>query len=143
MLMNIETLQWDSYLFDAFGIPMSKIILPAIKPSAHIYGTYKDIAKEELPFHHVPIASAIGDQQSATIGQMCFTKGSCKNTYGTGCFLLMNVGEKPIQSSHGLLTTVLYQLNNEKPVYALEGAVAVAGSGVEWLKNNLVCCYKL
>jgi len=131
--MNIDTLQWDQTLMQELGIPTQGISFPTIRScSSQDYGS---IASGVLK--GVPITGCVGDQQSATIGQRCFKIGEAKNTYGTGCFMLMNIGNKPAVSTHGLLTTLCYQFGNEKPVYALEGAVAVAGSGVEWLKNNM------
>ncbi|MCP4673860.1 MAG: glycerol kinase GlpK, partial [Desulfobacula sp.] len=134
MLMNLNTLKWDKKLLDAIGIPES--ILPQIKPSvdSNTWGT----TKKNGPFQGcIPICGALGDQQSALFGQTCFTKGEAKNTYGTGCFLLLNTGNEIIRSRHGLLTTVGYQINNEKAVYCLEGSVAIAGALVQWMRDNL------
>jgi glycerol kinase len=139
MLMNIATHKWDSQLLSVMGI-QSGVILPQIRSCAEIYGTVKPTELNQLPslFHNVPISGCVGDQQSACIGQRCFQIGDVKNTYGTGCFILMNTGTRPIQSKHGLLTTVCYQFGPDSPVhYALEGSVAVAGSGVKWLRDNL------
>lgn len=134
MFTNLHTLQYDDKLFDFFGIDKSKIHLPKIVPSsdAHAFGS---IAKGALK--GVRITSCLGDQSSALVGHCAFDPGTAKNTYGTGCFLLYNCGEKPVISKHGLLATVGYQLGDRKPVYALEGSIAVAGSGVSFLMNNM------
>ena len=135
MFMNLETLQYDDRLLDFFGIDRNKIRLPEIMPSADKEG-FGEIY--EGPLAGCPITSCLGDQASALVGHCAFTPGSAKNTYGTGCFLLYNVGEKPVISKHGLLGTVGFQLGRDrKPVYALEGSVAVAGSGVSFLMNNM------
>ncbi|WP_124038948.1 glycerol kinase GlpK [Neoactinobaculum massilliense] len=131
MLMNIRTLQWDEGVCKDLDIPMS--VLPEIRSSSEVYGYG---AKNSLLID-TPIAGILGDQQAATFGQACFNKGQAKNTYGTGNFMLMNTGEEPMRSSNGLITTVLYQLGGQKPVYALEGSVAVTGSLVQWLRDNL------
>uniref|UniRef100_A0A8C1ZJ36 glycerol kinase n=1 Tax=Cyprinus carpio TaxID=7962 RepID=A0A8C1ZJ36_CYPCA len=121
MLFNIHTMDWDPELCKYFDIPME--ILPKVRSSSEIYGL---------------MVSCLGDQSAALVGQMCFKDGQAKNTYGTGCFLLKNVGTKPVMSDHGLLTTVAYKLGRDKPAcYALEGSVAIAGAVVPWLKNNL------
>ncbi|KAL6441287.1 hypothetical protein ACFW04_003506 [Cataglyphis niger] len=131
MLMNIKTLQWDPILLSFFKIPME--ILPEIRSSSEIYGYIHD----EL-LQGVPISGCLGDQQSALVGQMCLQQGQAKCTYGTGCFLLYNTGRAIVDSSHGLLTTVAYQLGPlAPPIYALEGSVAVAGAVIQWLKDNL------
>ncbi|XP_011436344.3 glycerol kinase isoform X1 [Magallana gigas] len=131
MLMNIHTLRWDEKLYGFFDIPMS--VLPEIRSSSEVYGQMK-----MGPLQNVPISGILGDQQSAMVGQMCFKPGQAKNTYGTGCFLLMNTGTEAVESKQGLLTTVGYQLGKNKPVvYALEGAVAIAGACVRWLRDNL------
>lgn len=129
-LMNLETLQWDTEILDKLNIPAS--LLPEIRPSSQIYG---EITAE--PLAGVPLSGILGDQQSALVGQTCFQLGEAKNTYGTGCFMLLNTGEKPISSKHGLLTTVAYQFENQPVHYALEGSVAVTGSLVQWLRDNL------
>ncbi len=131
LLMDVRELVWREDICKDFGIPMS--MLPEIKASAAIYGE----GRPNGLLAGVPIAGILGDQQAATFGQACFDKGTAKNTYGTGCFTLMNTGEEPVFSTNGLLTTVLYKLGDEKPVYALEGSVAVAGSLVQWLRDNL------
>lgn len=134
MLMNIETLQWDSGMLDLLEVP--EMMLPEIRPSisSEPYG----YTLEEGPFsERIPICGILGDQQAALFGHGCFSAGQSKNTYGTGCFLLMNTGEKPVPSEYGLLSTVAYQHDDAKPVYALEGSIAVAGSLVQWLRDNL------
>ncbi|THW57905.1 glycerol kinase [Aureobasidium pullulans] len=135
MFMNLHTCQYDDNLLSFFDLDRNKLRLPKIVPSscADAYGT---LAKGTLK--GMKIAGCLGDQSSALVGQQGFTPGSAKNTYGTGCFLLYNVGEKPTISTHGLLATVAYDFGrNRKPVYALEGSVAVAGSGVKFLMNNM------
>ncbi|GAA0452092.1 glycerol kinase [Actinoplanes capillaceus] len=129
MLMNLNDLDWDDELLRLFDIP--RAMLPEIRSSAEVYGT----AEAVLP--GVPIAAAIGDQQAALFGQTCFEPGEAKCTYGTGGFLLMNTGTKQVRSSHGLITTVGYRIGAEKPVFALEGSIAIAGSLVQWLRDNL------
>lgn len=131
MFMNLETLQYDNFLLDFFGI--RKVHLPKIVPSsdAKAYG-----AMASGILAGVPIMGCLGDQSSALVGQKGFSPGMAKNTYGTGCFLLYNVGEKPVISKHGLLATVAYHFDG-KPVYALEGSIAVAGSGIKFLQKNL------
>ncbi|CAI7570938.1 unnamed protein product [Penicillium palitans] len=132
MFVNLETLQYDEALLDFFGI-RGKVHLPRIVPSsdATAYGV---IASGALA--RVPIMGCLGDQSAALVGQKGFSPGMAKNTYGTGCFLLYNVGDKPVFSTHGLLATVAYHFGG-KPVYALEGSIAVAGSGIKFLQNNL------
>ncbi|KAK1117103.1 hypothetical protein K0M31_017025 [Melipona bicolor] len=131
MLMNITTLKWDPTLLSFFDIPPE--ILPEIRSSSEIYGYIQNDV-----LSGVPISGCLGDQQSALVGQMCLQKGQAKSTYGTGCFLLYNTGTAIVDSSHGLLTTVAYQLGPQTaPVYALEGSVAIAGAVVQWLKDNL------
>ncbi|XP_062866609.1 glycerol kinase isoform X1 [Trichomycterus rosablanca] len=131
MLFNIYTMDWDPDLCNYFGIPME--ILPKVRSSSEIYGLMKSGA-----LTGVPISGCLGDQSAALVGQMCFQDGQAKNTYGTGCFLLRNTGNKPVMSDHGLLTTVAYKLGRDKPAcYALEGSVAIAGAVVRWLKDNL------
>lgn len=131
MIFNIHSLQWDEELCNFFGIPMS--ILPRIRSSSEIYGLMKTGALEG-----VPISGCLGDQSAALVGQLCLQDGQAKNTYGTGCFLLCNTGQKCVTSEHGLLTTVAYKLGRDEPVcYALEGSVAIAGAVVSWLKDNM------
>jgi glycerol kinase len=129
-LMNLNTLVWDDELLRAFAIPRQ--VLPQIRSSSEIYGHIS-----QGPLSGVPIAGILGDQQAALVGQTCFRSGEAKNTYGTGCFLLMNTGTKPTESKHGLLTTVAYKLGKEPAQYALEGSVAIAGALVQWLRDNL------
>ncbi|WP_420750712.1 glycerol kinase GlpK [Rhodococcus sp. O3] len=131
MLMNLRTLQWDPQICAAFGIPMS--MLPQIRSSSEVYG----YARERGPLAGVPVAGILGDQQAATFGQACLSPGEAKNTYGTGNFLLLNTGTTPVRSEHGLLTTVCYRIGDAPAVYALEGSVAVTGSLVQWLRDNL------
>ncbi|PLB35014.1 glycerol kinase, partial [Aspergillus candidus] len=135
MFMNLETLDYDDRLLDFFGIDRKKIRLPTILPSADREG-YGYVSSG--PLDGIPITSCLGDQSSALVGHCAFTPGMAKNTYGTGCFMLYNVGDKPVISKHGLLATVGFQLGRDrKPTYALEGSVAVAGSGVSFLMNNM------
>ncbi len=134
MLMDLRTLDWDDELLSFFGIPRS--MLPAVRSSsdASAYGA----TRSGGPFGgEVPLTAVLGDQQAATVGQVCFAPGEAKNTYGTGNFLLLNTGTEPVRSSSGLLTTVAYQFGDEPPVYALEGSIAVTGSAVQWLRDQL------
>ncbi|MBO3723716.1 glycerol kinase GlpK [Actinomyces bowdenii] len=131
MLMNIDTLDWNPGICADMGIPVS--MLPEIKPSSGIFGH----GRKNGLLVDTPISGILGDQQAATFGQACFTRGQAKNTYGTGCFMLMNTGTEPVHSTNGLLTTVCYQIEGEPAVYALEGSIAVAGSLVQWLRDNL------
>lgn len=131
MLMNLETLEWDRILKDFFEIP-ENVILPTIKSSSEVYGYMNDGALK-----NVPIAGCLGDQQAALVGQSCLQASEAKCTYGTGCFLLYCTGQNKVDSSYGLLTTVAYQIENQLPVYALEGSVAVAGFCLNWLKDNM------
>ncbi|XP_016089733.1 glycerol kinase isoform X2 [Sinocyclocheilus grahami] len=137
MLFNIHTMDWDPELCKYFDIPME--ILPKVRSSSEIYGLMKISSNlKSGPLTGVPISGCLGDQSAALVGQMCFKDGQAKNTYGTGCFLLKNVGTKPVMSDHGLLTTIAYKLGRDKPAcYALEGSVAIAGAVVRWLKDNL------
>lgn len=130
MLFNINTLDWDQELLDLFGIPRS--MMPEVKSSSEVYGH----TKTTIFAHKVPIAGIAGDQQAALFGQMCTEPGMVKNTYGTGCFLLMNSGEKPILSKNNLLTTVAWKIG-DKVNYALEGSIFVGGSVVQWLRDGL------
>ena len=130
MLFNIHTLEWDKELLQLFDIPES--MMPQVKSSSEVYG----YTKATLFAHEVPIAGIAGDQQAALFGQMCTEPGSVKNTYGTGCFMLMNSGEKPIMSSNNLLTTIAWKIG-DKVNYALEGSIFVAGSVVQWLRDGL------
>ena len=129
MLMNLETLDWDDGLLEAMGVP--RALLPDIRSSSEVYG--ESVGK--VP--GVPVAGILGDQQAALFGQGGFDPGDAKNTYGTGCFMLLNTGTRPVPSKSGLLTTVGYQLGTEPAVYALEGSIAIAGALVQWLRDNL------
>jgi glycerol kinase len=129
-LMNLKTLDWDEELLAAFEIP--RAMLPEVRSSSEEYGVAR------LPaISGVPVAGILGDQQAALVGQACFHVGEVKNTYGTGCFLLMNTGERMVTSTCGLLTTVAYKLGNQGACYALEGSVAITGALVQWLRDNL------
>ncbi|WP_431042650.1 glycerol kinase GlpK [Streptomyces sp. P1-3] len=134
MLMDLETLDWDDELLGVFGVP--RAMLPAIHPSAHpdAFGQ----ARTSRPLRAaIPIAGVLGDQQAATVGQVCFSPGEAKNTYGTGNFLVLNTGTEPVRSRYGLLTTVAYQFYGSPAVYALEGSIAVTGAAVQWLRDQL------
>jgi glycerol kinase len=134
MLMDLETLKWDDTILETLGIP--KNLLPRIVPSIDT-NTWGVTRKDGPLGAEIPVCGALGDQQAALVGQTCFSPGEAKNTYGTGCFLLLNTGEKAVQSKHGLLTTVGYQIRGQKAVYCLEGSVAIAGALVQWLRDNL------
>ncbi|PVE65937.1 glycerol kinase GlpK [Priestia megaterium] len=131
LMFNIYDLKWDDELLDILGVPKS--MLPEVKPSSEVYAHTVD-------YHffgkNIPIAGAAGDQQAALFGQACYEKGMAKNTYGTGCFMLMNTGEKAVKSDHGLLTTLAWGING-KVEYALEGSIFVAGSAIQWLRDGL------
>lgn len=129
MLMDINTLKWDKELLEILNIPHK--MLPDIYPSSGIIGNTKDVFNSEIP-----ISGILGDQQAALFGQTCFQKGDVKNTYGTGCFTLLNTGDEICYSKNGLLTTVGYQIKGKEPVYALEGSVAIAGSLIQWIRDN-------
>ncbi len=129
MLMRLDTLEWDREIAAAIGVPLQ--MLPEIVPSSAVYG------EGTGPLAGVPIAGALGDQQAALFGQTCFAPGRAKNTYGTGCFMLLNTGTEAVPSDQGLLTTLGYQLEGSPAVYALEGSIAIAGAGVQWLRDNL------
>ncbi|TVM19235.1 glycerol kinase [Oceanidesulfovibrio indonesiensis] len=134
MLMNLHTLDWDDEILGILGIPRQG--LPRIVPSSdsESWGP----TEEDGPLKaRIPVCGALGDQQAALVGQACFRKGEAKNTYGTGCFLLLNTGETPVPSNHGLVTTLAYQVRGEKPVYCLEGSIAIAGALVQWVRDNL------
>lgn len=130
MLFNIHSLQWDEEILSELNIP--KTILPDVKPSSYIYG-YTD---STIFGGKIPISGAAGDQQAALFGQTCYSAGNAKNTYGTGCFLLMNTGEKPVDSKNGLLTTIAWGIDG-KVEYALEGSIFVAGAAIQWLRDEL------
>jgi glycerol kinase len=129
-LFNLESCEWDEELLQLFSIP--KQILPRVRSSSEIYGT---VCHKGLD--GIPLAGILGDQQAALVGQTCFDRGEAKNTYGTGCFLLLNTGSERVLSKHGLLTTVAYRFGNEAPRYALEGSVAITGALVQWIRDNL------
>ncbi len=129
MLYNINTLRWDSELCDMFGVPMS--MLPTVKSSSELYG-YAQVGSEKIP-----VCGVAGDQQAALFGQTCFSAGQAKNTYGTGCFLLMNTGETRIESKNGLLTTIAATCSGENVQYALEGSVFSGGSVIQWLRDEM------
>ena len=131
MLMDLKTLEWREDICEIAGIPMS--MLPEIKSSSEVYG----YGRKEGLLIDTPIAGILGDQQAATFGQACFQPGMAKNTYGTGCFMLMNTGTEPQMSENGLITTVCYRIGDQAPVYALEGSIAVTGSLIQWLRDNL------
>ncbi len=129
MLMDLKTLDWDDEILKVMGIPRS--MLPAIRSCSEVYGTaVGDLAG-------IPIAGDLGDQQAATVGQTCFSAGEAKNTYGTGCFMILNTGEEIVPSKSGLLTTLCYKMGDAKAVYALEGSIAITGALVQWLRDNL------
>jgi glycerol kinase len=129
LLMNLQSLDWDDEILQLLGIP--RAMLPKIASSAEAYGT----AGDELD--GIPVAGDLGDQQAALFGQACYTVGEAKNTYGTGCFMLLNTGEKPVPSKSGLLTTLGYKIADQKAVYALEGSIAITGALVQWLRDNM------
>ncbi|MBW4716172.1 glycerol kinase GlpK [Saccharothrix obliqua] len=131
LLMDLDTLQWDAGIAADMGIPLS--MLPEIKSSSEVYGH----VRVRSALAGIPIAGILGDQQAATFGQACLSPGEAKNTYGTGNFVLLNTGTEKVMSENGLLTTVCYQLGDAAPVYALEGSIAVTGSLVQWLRDNL------
>ena len=150
LLFDIHRMRWDEELLAAFGVPAA--MLPAVLPSSHVFGecgagtgagagagasVLEAGARPPTALEGVPVAGILGDQQAALFGQACFRAGDAKNTYGTGCFLLMNTGEAAVASKSGLLTTVAYQVGTQRPVYALEGSVAVGGAVVSWVKDNL------
>ncbi|WP_167136577.1 glycerol kinase GlpK [Diaminobutyricimonas sp. TR449] len=130
-LLDISTVAWDGDILNAFGIPES--MLPEVRSSSEVYGTIR----EGLPLAGVPVAGILGDQQAATFGQAAFARGEAKNTYGTGNFLIVNTGTTLERSTNGLLTTIAYRLGNDPVHYALEGSIAVTGSLVQWLRDNL------
>ncbi|MBK8617451.1 MAG: glycerol kinase GlpK [Anaerolineales bacterium] len=131
LLMNLNTLDWDDEILQLMGIP--RAMLPEIKSSSEVYGQVGG----GLPMRGMPVAGDLGDQQAALFGQTCYSAGEAKNTYGTGCFMLMNTGESPVPSKAGLLTTLGYKIGDQKAVYALEGSIAIAGALVQWLRDNL------
>jgi glycerol kinase len=129
MLMNIKTLDWDEEILGIVDIPHA--VLPNIKSSSEVYG-YATLSGVD-----VPVSGDLGDQHAALFGQTCFDPGEAKNTYGTGCFMLLNTGEKPVLSKAGLLTTLGYKIGDQKAVYALEGSIAITGALIQWLRDNL------
>jgi glycerol kinase len=131
LFMDLETLQWDEEILADFGVPKS--MLPEIRSSSEVYG----MVSESSLLREVPVAGILGDQQAATFGQAAFDAGESKNTYGTGNFLIFNTGEEIVHSKNGLLTTLGYKLGDAKPHYALEGSIAVTGSLVQWLRDNI------
>lgn len=132
MLMNIKTLDWDPEMLRIMGIPRE--MLPEIRSSSEIYGHTPETG---VFGGQIPVSGDLGDQQAALFGQTCFSPGEAKNTYGTGCFMLLNTGEKAVQSKFGLLTTVGYRIGKRPAIYALEGSIAIAGSLVQWVRDNL------
>jgi glycerol kinase len=128
LLMDLHTLDWDEEILSILDIP--RTLLPSIRASSEIYGT----SRVELS---VPVAGDLGDQQAALFGQTCFSTGEAKNTYGTGCFMLLNTGPQPVLSRNGLLTTLGYKIGDQSAVYALEGSIAITGALVQWLRDNL------
>lgn len=131
LLMNLNTLDWDDEILALLDIP--RAMLPKIKSSSEVYGH----VGEGHSLQGVPVAGDLGDQQAALFGQTCYSAGEAKNTYGTGCFMLLNTGEVPVQSKAGLLTTLGYKIGDQKAVYALEGSIAIAGALIQWLRDNL------
>lgn len=129
MLMSLETLDWDDDMLKVLDIP--RAVLPEIKPSSAVYGHAKGLLEG------IPVAGDLGDQQAALFGQTCFDPGEAKNTYGTGCFMLLNTGTKPVQSKNGLLTTLGYKIGDQPAVYCLEGSIAITGALVQWLRDNM------
>lgn len=129
LLFNLHTLQWESEILRILDVP--RAMLPTVRSSSEIY------AEAQGEWAGVPVAGVLGDQQAALFGQTAFEPGEAKNTYGTGCFLLLNTGTRPVESNRGLLTTLAYRLGQQPPVYALEGSVAIAGALVQWLRDNL------
>jgi glycerol kinase len=133
MLMNIHTLDWDEEILNVLEIP--RAMLPQIKSSSEIYGHAG--AGSLHPIQGIPVSGNLGDQHAALFGQTCFNAGEAKNTYGTGCFMLLNTGEKPVPSKSGLLTTLGYKIGDQKAIYALEGSIAITGALIQWLRDNL------
>ena len=129
LLMNLNTLNWDDEILGILGIP--RAMLPEIRSSSEVYGQAKGV------LGGIPVSGDLGDQQAALFGQTCYNVGEAKNTYGTGCFMLLNTGEEPIPSENGLLTTLGYKIGNAPAVYCLEGSIAITGALVQWLRDNL------
>jgi glycerol kinase len=134
MLMDLHTLKWDEQILKTMDIPSQ--ILPRVVPSSDM-NTWGTTLKDGPFGAEVPVCGALGDQQAALVGQTCFDMGEAKNTYGTGCFLLLNTGTTPTVSRQGLLTTLGYQINDQAPVYCLEGSIAITGALVQWLRDSL------
>jgi len=141
MLMNLSTLNWDDDILRELDIP--RAVLPQVRSSAEIYGYVgagsprPKQGESTSPLHGIPVSGDLGDQHAALFGQTCFNPGEAKNTYGTGCFMLLNTGEKPVQSKSGLLTTLGYKIGDQKAIYALEGSIAITGALIQWLRDNL------
>ncbi len=134
LLMDLKTLSWDNHILEVLDIPRQ--MLPEIVPSSD--ENFWGLTAHDGPLGaEAPVCGALGDQQAALVGQACFEKGDAKNTYGTGCFLLLNTGSEPVPSKHGLITTVAYQMSGHEPIYALEGSIAMAGALVQWFRDNL------
>jgi glycerol kinase len=133
MLMDLNTLDWDQEILRILDIP--RVMLPEIRSSSEIYGSVR--MDSCPPLQNVPVSGDLGDQHAALFGQTCFDPGEAKNTYGTGCFMLLNTGEKPVPSKSGLLTTLGYKIGDQKALYALEGSIAITGALVQWLRDNL------
>lgn len=129
MLMDLKTLDWDDEILNILNIP--RIMLPEVKPSSQVYGYAKGL------INGIPVSGILGDQQAALFGQTCYEPGEAKNTYGTGCFMLMNTGNKPVTSKYGLLTTLGYKIGDQDAIYCLEGSIAITGALVQWLRDNL------
>ncbi|HSM70884.1 MAG TPA: FGGY-family carbohydrate kinase, partial [Anaerolineales bacterium] len=137
-LMNINTLDWDKEILGILDIP--RAVLPQIRSSSEVYGYINDqggVLAAEDGGRNIPVAGNLGDQHAALFGQTCFDPGEAKNTYGTGCFMLLNTGEQPVKSQAGLLTTLGYKLGDQKAVYAIEGSIAITGALIQWLRDNL------
>ena len=142
MMMNLHTLDWDEEILNLLNIP--RAVLPNIKSSSEIYGHVVGVGSSRpnwgestSPLQDVPVSGDLGDQHAALFGQTCFSPGEAKNTYGTGCFMLLNTGEKPVVSNSGLLTTLGYKIGDQKAIYALEGSIAITGALIQWLRDNL------
>jgi glycerol kinase len=133
LLMDLRKLDWDDEILELLAIPRG--MLPTIGPSSAVFGQISPIQGSALP--ELPLAGDLGDQQAALFGQTCFSPGEAKNTYGTGCFMLLNTGAEPVPSESGLLTTMAYKIGEQEAVYALEGSVAIAGALVQWIRDNL------
>jgi glycerol kinase len=133
LMMNLDTLDWDDEILAILDIPRS--MLPEVRSSSEVYGNVKN--QSLAAFRGIPVAGILGDQQAAMFGQACYRAGEAKNTYGTGCFMLLNTGEVPVPSKSGLLTTLCYKVGSQPAVYALEGSIAITGALVQWLRDNL------